>query len=133
MSVEVVRAAAVEGRPVGLVMLKKLNSFIGYVFYIAVAKDYRRKRVGTTLLDHSLDYFSSIGMREVYSSVEEGNAESTGLFMSRGFSRTNYMEVAVKYGPLKALDLYRRMLVVPGETLLVRSLDARSEPYERRP
>lgn len=122
MSVEVVREAVVDESPVGLVMLKTFSGYIGYVYYIAVAREYRRRKVGTRLLDHSLDYFSSIGMREVYASIEEDNEESAGLFGSRGFSKTSYKEVAGRYGPLKALDLYRRMLVVPGEILLFRPL-----------
>ena len=40
--VEVVRAAMSSGKPVGLVMLKKLEGSAGYVYYIAVAKAERK-------------------------------------------------------------------------------------------
>jgi len=122
LNIEVVKEAIADGRPIGLVMLKTLEGTIGYVYYIAVARDYRRKRVATRLLDHSIEYFSSLGMREVYAGIEQDNVESEGLFRSRGFVRTNYREVARKYGALKAFDIYRKMLVVPGETLLFRPL-----------
>ena len=118
MKVEVVREAVADEHPVGLVMLKTLNDSMGYVYYIAVARDYRRKKVATRLLEHSLEYFSGLGVREVYASIKEGNVESDGLFRSRGFSRTSYRELSGKYGYLRALNLYRKMLVVPGETLL---------------
>jgi ribosomal protein S18 acetylase RimI-like enzyme len=123
MKTEVVRKAVVDEHPVGLVMLKAVYDTIGYVYYIAVARDYRRRKVATRLLNHSLEYFSERGMREVYASIEEGNAESEGLFRSRGFVRTSLREVSRKYGNLRALHLYRKMLVVPGETLLSRPLD----------
>lgn len=123
MRVEIVREAVVDGHSVGLVMLKTFYDTAGYVYYIAVAKDHRRRKVAARLLEHSLEHFSELGMHEVYASTEEGNAESEGLFRSRGFVRTSYREVSGKYGNLRALNLYRKMLVVPGETLLCRPLD----------
>jgi ribosomal protein S18 acetylase RimI-like enzyme len=123
MKAEVVREAVVDEHPVGLVMLKVVHDTVGYVYYIAVAKDHRRRKVATQLLEHSLEYFSERGIREVYASIEEGNRESEALFRSRGFARTSYREVSRKYGILRALNLYRKMLVVPGETLLSRPLD----------
>ena len=123
MNIEVVKKAVVDEHPAGLVMLKTLYGTIGYVYYIAVAKDCRRRKVATRLLEHSLEYFSGLSVREVYASIEEGNAESEGLFRSRGFVRTRYGEVSRKYGNLRALNLYRKMLVVPGEMLLCRPLN----------
>jgi ribosomal protein S18 acetylase RimI-like enzyme len=126
-TIETVRSATIGGRLVGLVMLKTFEGAIGYVYYIAVAADQRRKKVGTRLLDHSLGYFEKLGMREAYASIEKDNVESEGLFRSRGFARISYRDVAGKYGHIKALDLYRKMLVVPGETLLCRQLSEMSE------
>ncbi len=120
--IEVVRAAYLADGPVGLVMLRTLYDVAGYVYYIAVAKDFRRGKVGTRLLDHSLDYFAGLGMKEAYASIEEDNAESAGLFLSRGFRRTGYAEVSAKYGRIRALNMYRSMLVVPGEILLCRAV-----------
>jgi ribosomal protein S18 acetylase RimI-like enzyme len=122
MKIGVVREAVVDEHPAGLVMLKTLYGPIGYVYYVAVAKDYRRRKVATRLLEHSLEHFSGLGAREVYASIEKGNVESEGLFRSRGFVRTRFREVSGKYGYLRALNLYRKMLVVPGEILLCRPL-----------
>ena len=121
-NIEVVREALIGDNPAGLVMLKTLYDKVGYVFYIAVASNYRRRGVASRLLDHSLDYFSLLGMREVYASIEQGNVESEGLFRIHNFVKTSYGEVSRKYGNLTALNLYRKMLVVPGETLLCRPL-----------
>jgi len=101
-------------------MLKTLYDSLGYVYYIAVAKNHRRKKVATRLLEHSLSYFSGLGMREAYASIEQDNVGSEGLFKSHGFVKTNYKEASHRYGNLRALNIYRKMLVVPGETLLYR-------------
>lgn len=120
--IEVIRAALVNDNPVGLVMLRTLYDVVGYVYYIAVVKEFRRRKVGTRLLDHSLEYFTELGMKESYASIEEDNRESAGLFLSKGFNRTSYVEVSKKYGPFRALNMYRKMLVVPGEILLCKPL-----------
>ncbi len=118
----VVRKAVIEGCPAGLVMLRVLDGPVGYVFYIAVARAYRRRKVGTTLLQDSLDYFQSLGATEAYAAAEDDNVESTGLFKSKGFVRTGYGELSRKYGRFRALMMYRSMLVVPGEMLMCRVL-----------
>ena len=116
--IEVVRAAMLAGNPVGLVMLKTLGGTVGYVYYIAVARDHRRKGIARLLLDDALQRFKSSGLKEAYASVEEDNAPSEGLFASDGFSPTSFGEVSKKHGHLRALNMYREMLVVPGEVLL---------------
>jgi ribosomal protein S18 acetylase RimI-like enzyme len=120
--IETVRVGREGNRPVGLVMLTTLAEGVGYVYYIAVARDFRRKKIGSRLLDHSLEYFSGLGMREVYASIEEDNIESAGLFKSRGFEKTGYSALAKKYGMLGAINMYRKMVVVPGEILLCRPM-----------
>jgi len=120
--VEVVRAAMSGGRPVGLVMLKTLEQNVGYVYYIAVAKAHRRTGVAKLLLEDALRRFDAEGVREVYASVEEGNDPSERLFMSEGFTRTSFAEVAKNYGGLRTLNMYMVMRVVPGEVLLHKAL-----------
>lgn len=120
--IEIIRAAMSGDDPIGVIMLRTLYDVVGYVYYVAVAKGFRGRRVGSRLLDHSLEYFSGLGMKESYASIEEDNKESAGLFRSRGFSRTSYVEVSRKYGTVRALNMYRKMLVVPGEILLCRPL-----------
>jgi ribosomal protein S18 acetylase RimI-like enzyme len=123
--IETVKAAIIGDRPVGLVMLKTLNDTAGYVYYVAVARDFRRKKIGSTLLDHSLEHFLGLGMKEVYASIENDNVESAGLFRSRAFEKTSYGEVSNKHGTLRAINMYRQMVVVPGEILLFRQIGAK--------
>ncbi len=118
-NIETVRAALVERKPVGVVMLNRLNQEAGYVYYIAVFPDLRGHGIAGRLLDHSLDFFFHQGAREVYASVTE-HEESITLFKSRAFRETGFRELTKKYGFVSAMNLYRRMLIVSGETLLVR-------------
>ena len=120
--VEVVRAAQLSGQNVGLIMLKTVEKEVGYVYYIAVARAHRRKGVARFLLQDSLNRFESTGMKEVFAGVETDNLPSEKLFKSEGFTRTNFGEVAKNYGRFHALDMYRKMLVVPGEVLLHKEL-----------
>lgn len=115
-----VRAAWAEGEPLGLSMLKTLNGGLGYVYYVAVARAHRRRGLGGLLLDDALLHFSALGLKTAYASVE--NDESASLFSSKGFRKTDFGEVSGKYGLLKAFAMYRSMVAVPGEVLLLRDL-----------
>jgi len=123
--IELVRATRnAEGEDVGLAMLKVLAEGAGYVYYIAVPPRSRRQGIGGMLLDDALSQFAKRGVREVYASVGEDNAESNALFASRGFGRLKGSEMSEKYGRIRALLMYREMMVVPGEILLSKRLDA---------
>jgi len=111
-----VRVAEVDGKAVGLAMLKSLEAGVGYVYYIAVARASRRLGLGGRLLDDALEHFRGLGAEAVYASVE--NEEAAALFGSKGFVKTHFGEVVSTYGLLRALGMYRSMLVVPGEVLL---------------
>jgi ribosomal protein S18 acetylase RimI-like enzyme len=134
-SIEAVKAATLGGQFAGLAMLKMLDSESGYVFYIAVSKQERRKGVGGRLLDESLAYLGGRGATRVFASVEEDNAESKALFRSRGFDHTDFGEMSNLYGFAGALNKYRVMRVVPGEELLMRVLTPQTLPSteSRRP
>ena len=120
--VEIVRAANLSGKPVGLVMLKMLERNAGYVYYIAVARAQREKGIGKLLLEDSLKRFKSSGATEVFASIEKDNEPSEKLFESGGFTKTSFSEVSKKHGSLNTLNMYRAMTVVPGEILLRKSL-----------
>ena len=116
--VEVVRAAILSGKPVGLVMLKTLEGSAGYVYYIAVAKAQRKKGIAKLLLEDSRRIFKASKVVEVFASVEENNKPSEALFASEGFTRTSFGEVSKKHGKLHTINMYNAMRVVPGEVLL---------------
>lgn len=120
--IPVVRQAKNNDKPAGLVMLKDLGRNLGYVYYIAVAREFRGKGIAGRLLDDSLAYFFNQGMHEVYSSVEEDNEDSKRLFESRHFKKTDRGELAKKYGTLNSFVLLRKMVIVPGEMILFREL-----------
>ncbi len=120
--IEVVRAAMSMDKPVGLVMLKTIEGNVGYVYYIAVAKADRKKGIGKILLSDSLQRFKVSGMKEVFASVEADNEPSEALFASEGFTKTSFGEVAKKHGKLRTANMYREMLVVPGEMLLRKAM-----------
>lgn len=125
--VETVRVARVSGQPVGLTMLKTLSQGAGYVFYVAVAKAHRRLGVAALLVRDALTLFRDAGLSDVFASVEEDNLSSERLFAAEGFTRTNLGELTRTYGLLRALNMYRVMVVVPGETLLHRTLERSPE------
>ncbi len=121
-NIETVKAALRSGAPVGLTMLKKLDERYGYVFYIAVAMEERKKGVGGRLLDEALAHFGRLGMIGVYASVEEGNEASRKLFQSRKFVHISFGDESKKHGVVRTLMMYRTMRVVPREILLYRDL-----------
>jgi ribosomal protein S18 acetylase RimI-like enzyme len=118
-----VYGACLAGKNVGVVMLKFVDPKIGYVYYIAVDAKYRGMKIGSRLLDFSLSYFSNLATDTVFASLtSEHGDESKFLFLSKGFKLTNYAEVAKRFGRLRAVNLYRKMLVVSGETVAYKDL-----------
>jgi ribosomal protein S18 acetylase RimI-like enzyme len=118
-NIETVRAARTpEGDEAGLLMMKMLGDGAGYVYYVAVARRWRKMGVGGRLLDDAVSYLAKGGAKDIFASVEEENEDSKGLFGSRGFERVDMSEMAGMYGRLRALLMYREMMVVPGEVLL---------------
>ena len=110
------------GKAVDLVMLKTLGKGVGYVYYIAVPKANRKRGIGKILLEDALRHFKASSLEEVFASVEEDNERSEALFASEGFTRTSFGQVSKRYGGLHALNMYREMLVVPGEILLRKAI-----------
>ena len=121
--IDKVFGASLGGKNVGVVMLKFVDPKIGYVYYIAVHSQYRGMGIGKKLLDFSLSYFSDLTSDIVFASLTtEHGGESKDLFLSDGFQETTFGEVAKKYGRLRAVNLYRKMLVVSGETVVFKKL-----------
>ncbi len=119
---ETVKVARLSGEAVGLIMLKIPQPGVGYVFYVAVEKAHRGSGIASLLVKDALDMFRAAGLTDAYASVEEGNLPSERLFAGEGFTRTTLAEVSKRYGILQSLNMYRIMVVVPGEVLLHRKL-----------
>lgn len=120
--IEVVLAAKTGEVNVGVAMLKMLDLEKGYIYYIAVLPDYRGKRIGSRLLDYSMSYLFEHGSSVVYASLMQEHDEASFLFNSRGFKRTNFSEMAKKYGSIHTINLYRKMLVVSGEVVVFKEI-----------
>ncbi|HZW55098.1 MAG TPA: GNAT family N-acetyltransferase [Nitrososphaerales archaeon] len=121
--VETVRVALIDSNTtVGVAMLKMLDAKNGYVYYIAVSPEYRRKGIAGRLLDDSLKLFAERGAQTVLAGISEDNAESKGLFTSRGFREKSFAELSKKYGRIHALNLYRKMVIVSGEVVYAKEL-----------
>lgn len=121
-SVTAVRAAEEEGRVVGVALLERLVPEVGYVYYIAVAREGRQQGIGGRLLDDALSRFARQGVSVVYGAVEEENRPSRQLFESRGFRIVERRELNWRDGGLGAEGLRSRMWVVHGEVLYGRRL-----------
>ena len=117
-----VKAATLGGKTVGLIMLKELGEGIGYVYYMTVLPEFRRKGVGGRLLDDALAHFTSRGVSYVFATVEEDNAASLSLFHSRGFVKTGFGEMSKLYGRLRSAYMMLEMQAVAGEVVLCKDL-----------
>jgi ribosomal protein S18 acetylase RimI-like enzyme len=116
--VSTVRAVAEGDELVGVSMLEDLADRVGYVYYIAVGRAYRKLKVGSLLLDDALERFRSNHAAVVYAAAEENNAGSLALFKSRGFRVVGKDESGYQEGGLGARGLRSKMMVVYGEVLL---------------
>jgi ribosomal protein S18 acetylase RimI-like enzyme len=112
-----VRGAELGGEVVGVSMLELLTPEVGYVYYVAVLGRVRRLGIGGYLLDDALGRFRASGATVVYAAVEEENAASERLFLSRGFRRVDRREPGYREGGLGAWGLHSRMMLVRGEVL----------------
>lgn len=120
--IETVFSASYGTLNVGLSMIKKLDSKTGYIYYMAVLPEYRGKKIGGRLLDHSLSHFFEHGVDVVFASLMQEHDEANLLFKSRGFDQTNFGDVAKRYGKLHAINMYRKMVVVSGEVVVFKDL-----------
>jgi ribosomal protein S18 acetylase RimI-like enzyme len=116
--VSLVRAALDGDRLVGVSMLENLAPGVGYVYYVAVSGAYRKRKVGSMLLDDALEYFRRMKAEIVYAAAEEDNVASIALFKSRGFRVVERDELGYREGGLGAWGLRSKMMVVSGEILL---------------
>ncbi len=120
--VDLALGAFIESSLVGVSMLKMLDSHIGYVYYIAVSTEFRKRRIGSALLEKSLAHLVDRGADLVFAGISEDNVESKALFASLGFTQISFSEISKLFGRLHAIVLYRKMTIVSGEVVYVRRL-----------
>jgi len=112
-----VRAVLLHGEVVAVAVLDRPDPEVGYVYYLATSAAHRREGFGRRLLDDALARFLREGAKVAYGAVEEDNAPSIALFLSRGFRRVERKELSFRDGGLGAWGLRSRMMVVGGEIL----------------
>jgi L-amino acid N-acyltransferase YncA len=122
--VSTVRAVESGGDVIGVSMLERLAPEVGYVYYLFVARAFRGRGIGGSLLDDALGRFLREGAIVAYAACEKENAASQRLFRSRRFREVGRKETGFREGGLGAWGYRSRMWIVPGEILLGLRLDA---------
>ena len=115
--------ADVDGVPAGFLVGRWFNGRppIGYVYFIAVDSNFRRRGIARTLVDESVRRFARRGAIRVFAAVTEENDASLGLFGSLGFEEAPRRALWRWYG-WRGLSVELRMVLAPHEALLVRTL-----------
>ena len=115
--------ADVDGVPAGFLVGRWFGERppIGYVYFIAVDSNFRRRGIARTLVDESLRRFARRGATRVFAAVTEENDASLGLFGSLGFEKAPRRALWRWYG-WRGLSVELRMVLAPHEALLVRTL-----------
>ncbi len=113
-----------ETRLVGIInwrIFQARGEKIGYLFWLAIHPDYRRKGLSVTLIQRALDGLRQQQVTVILTSVEKKNAPSRALFEKLGFARISKAEMRTRYG-MDSPKLYREMWVMPWEDLYIKSI-----------
>ena len=90
---------------------------IGYLYYLAVHPDHRRKGVGKSLILQAIDSIrAEIGPSEIYAAVEKKNKPSKELIKQTGFVSIKKPVIQEKFGN-EQKKLFHQMNFMPWEEL----------------
>lgn len=120
-SVQWVRMAVRENAVIGLSLVGMVGQRTGYVYYVAVMPSERGSGVGGAILDDALRFLEVAGAFETLAAVQKTNVPSMRLFRSRGFVSTSFRALVKQKGIVAAAVLWARMVVAPGERVLLKS------------
>lgn len=111
-----------DGRAVGFLegRLFEGTPAIGYVYFVAVDPDARRKGIGRELVEESLRRFAARGATRIFAAVPRDNDASTGLFAALGFERVP-RRALWRWYRWRGLGVEMRMVLAPHEALMVRT------------
>lgn len=99
------------------------NSKIGYLYYLAVIPDFRRKGIGKSLILQAINLIEKETEPEaIYAAVEKKNIPSRELFKRTGFIHIRRSAFKEKYRDQKS-RLYSLMNFMPWEELFQLSAD----------
>ncbi len=93
---------------------------IGYLFWLGVLPEYRRKGIGSKLTKRAVDFiYTKNGPVDIYSAAEKKNKISKNLVEKEGFVEADKKKIKQYYGKnYKAL--FGDMMVMPWESLFVK-------------
>ena len=100
---------------------------IGYVYFVAVDPNHRRRHAGRTLVEESLNRFRERGAARVFAAVPEDNDTSMALFKNLGFEEVP-RGAMWRWYRLQSVALQMSMMIAPHEVLLVRTFADPSPP-----
>jgi len=93
---------------------------IGYIFWLAVHPDYRRKGIGEGLIQEAINCMQKeAGSLDIYSATDKDNIPMHKLFGKMGFTPDGRSVIKKKYG-VRCLQLYSRMMLMPWEVLFIK-------------
>ncbi len=90
---------------------------IGYVYFVAVDPEHRRRGTARRLVQESLRRFQGRGATRVFAAVPEDNAGSMGLFQALGF-REVPRGAMWRWYRWRSVAVQARMMIAPHEVLL---------------
>ena len=90
---------------------------IGYVYFVAVDPDRRRKHAGRILVEESLRRFQERGATRVFAAVPGDNEASMSLFKALGFQEVPRGGMWEWYR-LRSVTVQMNMMIAPHEILL---------------
>jgi len=92
----------------------------GCVLWIAVHPQFRRKRIGTALVEAALERFKDAQAKAVFASVRRRNTASLEMFSTKGFRKIGFLELRRLFD-WQVFRLYREIWFAPGEIVLMHS------------
>ncbi len=93
---------------------------IGYVYFVAVDPDHRRRHLGRILVEESLKRFRERAATRVFAAVPDDNEASMNLFKTLGFEEVPRGAMWEWYR-LRSIGLQMNMMIAPHEVLLART------------
>ncbi len=114
--------ATVDGSAVGFLEGKRFDGTppIGYVYFVAVDPNARRKGIGRGLVEESVKRFVAEGATRVFAAVPRENDASIGLFTSLGFAKVP-RRALWRWYRWRGLGVQMRMVLAPHEALMART------------
>jgi N-acetylglutamate synthase-like GNAT family acetyltransferase len=97
---------------------------IGYLFWLAVLPDYRKKGIGLELMRQAMQFiYQKNGPIDIYTATEKKNKISKNLVEKEGFAIADKKKIRQHYGKNYA-SLFGEMMVMPWEVLYVKRAGA---------